>query len=386
MKVRLKLLYLFALVMNSSVGVLAVGLPLLAIRFGATPLQLGLLGSAGPFVYAVTCMFSGRLSDYSEGGWWGRRQSLIGCCTLAVAVNSFIFFVSGIGALCLISCAGFFCTAFFWPPLQAWLADVGVREKLPESLGVFNLSWSIGMTMGLMMGGFLFAMDYRLPWCYVICANALLLLLLLFGRTTSTSAPKNRTSSAVEAACNGNNVGKFLSLALCANFVCWFCLANVQSLYPKLAVSRGFSPQLIGFLMFLIGLVQALFFVMLRATRRWHFRFGPLVAVHLTAAAGMTIVFAGRSVPLLVIAFAMIGGGLGISYYSSIYYSLCAAGGTGKRTGIHEFMVGSAFFLGPLAGGVCAHYLGLRAPFLLCAALLGVMAAWEAVQWTLSLR
>ena len=54
---------------------------------------------------------------------------------------------------------------------------------------------------------------------------------------------------------------EFLPLGLWANFVSWFCLANVQSLYPKLASSRGFSPQLIGCLLFMVGAAQSLFFL-----------------------------------------------------------------------------------------------------------------------------
>ena len=174
---------------------------------------------------------------------------------------------------------------------------------------------------------------------------------------------------------------EFLPLGLWANFVSWFCLANVQSLYPKLASSRGFSPQLIGCLLFMVGAAQSLFFLVLRSTRAWHFRYGPLVAVHAVAAGGMLVIFGASAVPPLAVAFALVGLGLGLSYYSSIFYSLCGDGGAGRKSGIHELMVGSAFFLGPLAGGLCAQYLGLRAPFILCAALLAGTAAWEAARW-----
>ena len=52
---RPQLLYAYALIMNSATGVLVVALPLLGIRFGANPLQLGVLGSAGALAYALAC-------------------------------------------------------------------------------------------------------------------------------------------------------------------------------------------------------------------------------------------------------------------------------------------------------------------------------------------
>lgn len=64
----------------------------------------------------------------------------------------------------------------------------------------------------------------------------------------------------------------------------------------------------------------------------------------------MLIIFQTVSVPLLAFAFSLIGIALGLSYYSSLYYSLCGDGDAGRRSGIHELMVGSAFFLGPLLG------------------------------------
>ena len=386
---RPRILYAFALIMNSATGVLVVGLPLLGIRFGATPLQLGLIGSASAFIYALSCPFGGRLSDRPDGGASGRRGSLIVSCSLLIAVDAFIFLVSGMRDVFIIAICGSFCTAFFWPPLQAWLAEAGGRERLAERLGMFNLSWSLGIMVGPMIGGFLYAIDYRLPWCYAIGTNSFLVLLLLLSREPAPCpAPAEAGSAWVAKAGPGrrDNAAEFLSLGLWANFVCWFCLSNVQSLYPKLAVMRGFSPQLIGFLLFMVGLAQSVFFIILRASRAWHFRYGPLVAVHGVAAAGMLIIFAVRSVPLLAISFSMVGIGLGLSYYSSIYYSLCGEGEAGRMTGIHELMVGSAFFLGPLTGGVCAQYIGLRSPFILCAGLLAATAAWEAFRWRTARR
>jgi MFS family permease len=47
----------------------------------------------------------------------------------------------------------------------------------------------------------------------------------------------------------------------------------------------------------------------------------------------------------------------------------------GKGTGLHESILGSGVVLGPLLGGIMAHSVGLRAPYILCLVVLaGVMA------------
>ena len=44
----------------------------------------------------------------------------------------------------------------------------------------------------------------------------------------------------------------------------------------------------------------------------------------------MLIIFQTVSVPLLAFAFSLIGIALGLSYYSSLYYSLCGDGDAGR--------------------------------------------------------
>lgn len=384
------LLYACALIMNSATGVLVVALPLLAIRCGANPLELGLLGSASAMAYTFACPFAGWHSERIERDAAllpaeAKRRSVMLSCGLLIAVDSCIFLVGSLRDVFLLAVSGSLCAAFFWPPLQAWLADISERAGLSERLGMFNLSWSVGIMMGPMIGGALYAIDYHYPWCYAIATNSLILAVLALAK----GGRRRDVHAAATASGGGECVedpGMFFPLALWANFVCWFALSNVQSLYPKIAVTNGFSPQLIGCLLFLVGVAQSAFFVVLRLSRAWHYRFGPLAAVHGAAALGMLFIFGSSSVPLLSLAFCLMGIALGLSYYSSIYYSLCGHKHTGRQTSIHEFMIGSGFFLGPAVGGVVAQCAGIRVPFLLCAVLLAATAICESGVWLRAAR
>ncbi|MDD5555636.1 MAG: MFS transporter [bacterium] len=378
MTIRPRLLCLFAFLLNSATGVLVVAQPLLAIRFGAGPLLLGLLGSAGALVYAAACPFAGRLSDELAAAGppaAGRRRALILSAGLFIVVDLSILLVRGIRDVFILSACGSVCAALFWPTVQAWIAEAGRREGLSGRLGVFNLSWSLGIMAGPIAGGFLFVADYRFPWLYGLAVNAVILAVLLATRPgpaggDAPPVPAESPPAPVPAA--------FFRLALWANFVCWFSLANAQSIYPKLALARGFSPQSIGVLLFLVGAAQSLFFFVLMRHSFWQFRYWPLVAVHAAAAAGMAVIACSGSAALLAVAFPLLGLGLGLSYYSSIYYSVCGLAAAGRRTGIHEFIVGSGFLMGPIIGGTIAHLAGLRAPFAACALLLAGTAAAEA--------
>ncbi len=362
--------------MNSATGVMVVATPLLAIRLGANPLEMGLLGSLGALVYTLACPFAGRYSDRADGSS-GRRRSILLGCSLLLITDLCIFYVEHLGDLFILVVCGCFCTALFWPPLQAWLAETGGDRWLSKRLGAFNLSWSLGIMIGPAIGGYLFSINYRYPWCYGIVTNSVIVLLVLMAtrqvkRRAETVAAEEIDSQSVFAA-------GFWPLSLWANFICWFTLANVQTIYPKLASVRGISPQLIGYLLFLIGAVQTVAFFFLRRYTFWHYRYLPLMVVHGAAACGMFLVFSCRSIPILSVAFPLLGLGLGLSYYSSIFYSLSGRSDKGRRTGIHEFIVGSGFLVGPVTGGICAQYMDLRAPFLLCALLLASTVIAEGI-------
>lgn len=380
MILRPRSLYAIALIMNSATGAMVVAIPLLAIRFGATAFELGLLGSLGALVYTLACLFAGRCSDRPVGashGYTGsgRRRFILLSCGLLVLVDLCIFFVGSLRDIFILTVCGCFCAAFFWPPLQAWLAEIGGRSPLSKRLGRFNLFWSLGIMVGPIIGGYLYALDYRYPWCYGVAANSFVVVLLLAGRAGVGGFKEGEIVERPER--RNRKARPFISLALWANFVCWFSLANVQSLYPKLAVERSFSPQLIGYLLFLVGVSQSIFFVILSINQFWHYRYLPLIVVHALAAAGMLMVFGCSSVVMLSVAFPLLGLSLALSYYSSIYYNLDGYEAKGRRTGIHEFIVGSGFFLGPIAGGTCAKFLGMRAPFLMCALLILATCAME---------
>ena len=73
----------------------------------------------------------------------------------------------------------------------------------------------------------------------------------------------------------------------------------------------------------------------------------------------------------------LIGLGISLSYYSSLYYVVLLLKKKGKGTGLHESILGSGVVLGPLLGGIAAQSAGLRAPYLLCMALVAAAVLVE---------
>jgi len=87
----------------------------------------------------------------------------------------------------------------------------------------------------------------------------------------------------------------------------------------------------------------------------------------------MLLILSSSVPPLFAAAFFGVGLCSSLTYNSSLYYSVHLVTRKGKGAGIHETIVGCGALCGPLLGGIAAQYAGLRAPYILCAALL----AWR---------
>ena len=137
------------------------------------------------------------------------------------------------------------------------------------------------------------------------------------------------------------------------------------------------SPYAIGLLMSCIGLAQFLGFFFLRGSERWHFNKRYLLGAQLLAACGLLLIFFFRQPIVCALAFIMLGLCASLTYYSSLYYTVRLMKRKGKGTGLHESILGGGVVLGPLLGGIMAHSVGLRAPYVLCLVMLAVVVSVE---------
>ncbi|MGD8237104.1 MAG: MFS transporter, partial [Armatimonadota bacterium] len=167
-------LYVVAFVLDMMLATGGFAVPLHAIALGATPLQLGVIGSS-PFAYTLACLFSGRLSDRL-----GRRNVAAVGCVLAGCGYFVIPHTPTLTALFGIVVGIAFSIALIWPPVQAWLSEQPDRRPLSRSVGIFNVSWTAGLASGVIVGSRLAELDPALYLtCYVAGGLGLFAILIL---------------------------------------------------------------------------------------------------------------------------------------------------------------------------------------------------------------
>jgi len=370
-------IYLLAFLMNITTGLLNLANPLVALeRFGADPLMLGVLGTAPALVYALGCASSGLWARR-----FGSRILITTTCLLLIPVFASIFLVRHLSQLLILAAAASACGSIFWPAMIRWLGEPGGGGQLGRRVGNYNIALISGVMAGPLLGGQLIGLDYRWPY---LLAGFLALIVLVFLVATHPRPGRRVPSLRPEPEDESGVVPVFVYLAWTANFAAFFAIGICQSLFP--ALGKGLPvPLSDGFLGFLVSLLaggEVLIFLVLRRSTRWHYCYLPLAAAELLAVAGLLTLAAAAGDALFTLGFLAVGLAGGMTYFSSIYYSIHRRERAGQRSGFHESFLGLGVALGPIAGGLVAQWWGLRAPYLLGAVVfLAVICLQAGLLW-----
>lgn len=346
-------LYVIAFLMDGCMAVVGLCVPLVALQLGATYDDLGMIGAVGAAIYSGCCLFSGRLADR-----FGYRP-IMAMATLGVGfVYVAYFFVSHIWHLVVLAGCLSLSISHFWPPLQAWLGRGKSRQNLLQTLGRFNVAWSLGFLIGPFVGGLLFEAEPNSAFLL-----GMLCMFVIFGAFLVLKIHEQAEISTHEQPEAMPLARVFLPMAFVANFATFFSIGTVRSLFPKLATDLGIQPGVLGGLMALIGLAQLTAFYFMARTEAWQFKRLPLMVAQGGACLGLLALGVGTHPALFALGLLSIGTLAGVTFTASIFYSLYTQGPGGRRTGFHESIVGSGFLFGPLLGGLTGEYLGARAPY-----------------------
>lgn len=387
--------YGITFLMSVSTVMVMVALPYLAIDwFKAGPALLGLLGGVSSICYVGTCFLSGPLlRTFGQKGLM--VSGVLGCLVVAVTLGS----APGVWYLLLMSALTGFGTALFWPALETRIgAGVGPAE-LRHRMGWFNLSWSSADVLGTLAGGGFYTLAHYLvqytghrgwrPLPFYLAAVVELPVLLMLlraprpGPSAALTAPDRQEAAGPRNSAGNGAVlllGVFWVMALLANSTATAFRAVLINVFPDIGKDFfHYSGLQWGILLAMTPLVRTVMFAWWWRHRNWTYRAGYFFGLQaLLPLAALMIVF-GSSYGLFLVAFSLVGVGISMTYYSSIYYSLDSeTAGHGSRAGLHEAILGMGGVMGPPLAGWFAWASGnIRAPYYLIFAILGFSMATQ---------
>ena len=346
--------------------------PLVLIDLGANPIELGLMGTITSSVHMGLANLMGPLSDRL-----GRRRLIVTAPIIFATSCLLMTRVEHVGTVLALSAINGFCLSLFWPPFQAWVADLQTGPGLARNIGSLNMSWTAAHLVGPILSGIVYSFQPRLP--FVIAATISILVFLLTRASVQDIRTRPAESIVTPETVEPNHRMGFLYATWVANFVSWFVIGSTRYQFPKLARELDILPRTIGVLMGCIAFSQFMGFFILRANDRWYFRKLFLFGAQFLAGAGILLLALSRNSLVFALALMLIGICNSVTYYSSLYYTVHLMQKKGRGAGIHESIVGSGALSGPILSGVAAHYVSLRAPYLLCLSVLAAAVTAELI-------
>ena len=244
-------LYLFSHFINLFFAITTLAVPLLAIKIGATVVELGLIGTTWAATYSAFCFLSGKLSDRL-----GRKAILFsGCIVISASLFRMAYAASMNQVLILVALNGVG-ASFIFPPMQAWIAEGKDRLILIKTIAFFGVTWSSGILLGLIIAGYLYQIDFRIPF-FLASGGA-----LICGASSLFLPGRRAKIDDVDQTFPGGENNK-LYAAWVANFVAFFTRGVIGNIFPKLAEELGIKPGTLGILFGCIAGVQMLTFAII---------------------------------------------------------------------------------------------------------------------------
>ncbi|MFC1716554.1 MFS transporter [Candidatus Poribacteria bacterium] len=372
-------IYVSALMMDMGTGSIMLGVTFFASSLGASPLAIGLTASAYRLLYVIFCQVFGRLSDRVSR----KRLTQIACLSFAI-LQLFVPFSRRLYQLVVLFPLTGIVLAALWPAMEAWVAERKDGRTLVRRVSIFNLSWTGGLMMGYVGGGYIGYVGgvqaralFYFASVAALFATAIITAQPYFGNGNRKEENRDPEAESCKQQPPEHQLAtRYLYLSWAANCVTYLTLSIIRYMLPKfirqqageLGITLRMAPLRSGLMMLCQVAAQFVMFFILGRTEKWHYKLAPLLVFQVLASFGFLLIWRSNSPRFWIAGLIIIGTNVGMTYFSSIYYSLCGDIDLGGKSGWHESILHSGTVIGPSIGGALASYAGLKSPYLFCAA------------------
>jgi len=326
--------------------------------------MLGLLGGIHAAAYVFTCLSFRGLS---------RKFGIRSLALLSLGINGSLLVILGFVREPVIFLSIFTLhgasMGLFWPAVEAEIGSAKEAHRLSERVGLFNISWCTGLGIAPLLGLLLWqGLGHRWPFFFSgLCSFALIPLF--------KNPVNRRVSATIERPSVKISPEQRIFILVCwmASFLVFFSTSTIQYIFPELKMNLGVSDSSWALLLFALSIPQLATFWIMRRSKRWHFRFSPIILAQVLFAPALLMIILSEALFVLFLAFAVAGIAVGITFSASLYYSLLEHHDHHVRTGFLEGVVSTGSVLGPIVSGSLTGLLlgeALKAPYIVSLAVL----------------
>ncbi len=334
-------------------------------------LEMGLLGGMMSACQVVASLVGGRVSDR-----FGRRRMMFGGSLLyvlgpilgAYGWHEITYAAIGIGS------------GMMHPPIVACLTEGRRhgkgRSAISHTLIVYCLSWNVGLMSGQLSGGWLYALDQQWPLWAAMSMGLIIAMFILMIRRPAVPGDIETLIAVDDPQGHQELAASFARLSRISNVGGAVSMSMIVFLFPKLAVAMHIPPEQHGLVVATTRLFVIAVYLLMHMSSFWHFRFSTALTSQLIAVGGLLLLVNAESIFTTWLALAAAAQLMGYNFFASLYYSTAGSveSQRGAASGWHEASLAMGFVVGSVLGGLIGQYAGVKAPYLLGAAIILVLA------------
>ncbi|MCS7098361.1 MAG: MFS transporter [Candidatus Methanomethyliaceae archaeon] len=343
-------------IISISLGTVASAIPLiLAIKFSANELEVGLLGALPALPYILSCSLFGKLSDKI-----GRRPILFfGSIFYSTASLLYIVCNEALNIMMLRIIEGL-ALAMIWPIMDAIFGDLSNKmasnkmtsNKIASNkvISIYNASWSLGFMMGSMfMGIMLWLSDINIA--FIITSILGIIGIMAFYDV--------REYNVLESEKFNKFKEKQITIMFYNMFILGFSLFSFYSLFPLYALNHNIDEHMVGCMIGTVALTRTITFLLYG---KIHSNYALSIGSILLGAS-MFLLWAFPSLMGFFMAAILLGISVGLIYSYSLNL-IASLSSKGLYAGVLESAVGLGEFIGPLTMGALGFLISSNSPYL----------------------
>ncbi len=317
------------------------------------------LAAVSGAVYAVLSLYGGKFAQ--RHGYFTALKVGFGVMLASISAGLLLDNATA-HVLLMLAAAGGMC--FTWPALEALICEGEDRAGLQQMVGTYNVVWAGTSAIGYFLGGAILQ-QLGLNAIFVVPAGILVVqitITLILERAAirqgSQSACRTAAKPDVEPHPHSPEETKcFVRMAWLANPFAYIGVNTLVAVMPGIAGRLELSTMAAGFCCSLWCFARLGAFAWLWRWGGWHYRFGWLLSAFIALVASFAIILLVPNLAVLLLSQIAFGYGLGLIYYSSLFYSMDTSDTKGEHGGIHEAAIGVGNFAGPALGAASLQLL-----------------------------
>jgi hypothetical protein len=235
-----------------------------------------------------------------------------------------------------------------WPVVESYLGAGRHGAEMRAALGWFNLAWTAATAAPLLLMPLLARADvlWTIAISAVVNGGALLALPFLPARPAAHGR-------AAAAAAIGPEYPFLLRSAAWLLPLSYLMSSTLAPVLPhRLAAvtagaGAGVAPSVVA-AVWMVARFLTLF--LMWRIGFWHGRWGTLAAAIAALAGGLATVLLAPSLAAVVVGLVLFGTGMGLTYYTALYYSLAVGHAAVDAGGNFEALIGAGYCVGPVLG------------------------------------